>query len=99
MVRKYKFFKSHGCRVSRDDARAHNINIIDLEKDQELQDLVLSVHHAISHTFAGTPVTKLIENHNGRAYIESRGIQVIQQRTAAPSTARDRTSQTRRQPR
>ena len=63
-------FKSHGRPVRRDEAREHGIKIVDLEEDQELQDLVLSVHHAITLTLNGTPTTKLIENHLGRAWLK-----------------------------
>jgi hypothetical protein len=64
-------FKSHGRRVSREDAEAQGLVVTRLEDDHGLQDLVLSVHHAVRHTFnGGTGVTKLIENHHGRAYIE-----------------------------
>jgi hypothetical protein len=74
----FKAFKSHGRRVSRDDARAVGINVVDLESSPDLQDAVLSVHHAIRHTFTGTATVKLVENHHGRAYIESVSVQVVQ---------------------
>jgi hypothetical protein len=63
-------FGSHSRRVSRDDARTQGINIIDLEADDALQDAILSVHHAVQHTFGMTGATKIIENHNGRAFIQ-----------------------------
>ena len=66
----FSAFKSHGRRVSRDDAREQGIKIIDLEDDPVLQDLVLSVYHSMRLTFSGTPAAKIIENHTGRAYIE-----------------------------
>jgi len=66
----FSAFKSHGRRVSRDDARAQGIKVIDLESDDALQDAVLSVHHAVSHTLAGTSTLKLIENHHGRAFLQ-----------------------------
>jgi hypothetical protein len=34
-----------------------------------LQDRLLSVFHATSHTLNGTPTVKVIENHLGKAYI------------------------------
>ncbi|MGH9895093.1 MAG: SDH family Clp fold serine proteinase, partial [bacterium] len=51
--------------------------IDDLELDQGLQDAVLSVFHATTHTFNGTPAVKLIENHHGRAYIQQAQQQVV----------------------
>jgi len=47
------------------------LNIENLENDQELQDLVLSVFHATTHTFNGTTAVKIIENHNGKAFIKA----------------------------
>ena len=43
--------------------------IKDLEEDQGFQDLVLCVFHATTHTFSGTSVSKIIENHLGRSFI------------------------------
>jgi Serine dehydrogenase proteinase len=63
-----KTLLSHGRPVRRDEAREHGVKVVDLEADDELQDAILSVHHATMHTMAGTPAAKLIENENGRAY-------------------------------
>lgn len=64
-------FKSHGRRVSREDARGLGLQITDLEADGELQDAMLSAYHATRHTFIGTGAAKIIENHHGRAVILS----------------------------
>ena len=45
-----------------------------LEEDQQLQDLVLSVFHASTHTFNGTAAVKIIENHIGKAFIKLRPV-------------------------
>jgi len=66
----HREFKSHGRHVSRDKAKELGLNIENLENDQELQDLVLSVFHATTHTFNGTTAVKIIENHNGKAFIK-----------------------------
>lgn len=63
-----KTLLSHGRPVRRDEARDHGVVVTDLEEDDDLQDAILSVHHATMHTLAGTPAAKLIENENGRAY-------------------------------
>jgi hypothetical protein len=84
----FNFFKSHARRVSRDDARALQLNVTNLEADKNLQDAVLSVHHAVRHTFNSTAANKIIENHNGRAYIEQTQqvvVQVQQQPPQAPN--------------
>lgn len=66
----HKEFKSHGRHISRDKARELGLNIENLEDDKELQDLVLSVFHATTHTFNGTGAVKIIENHNGKAFVK-----------------------------
>lgn len=60
---------SHARRIGRDELRTMGLEIVDLEDDQVLQDLVLSVFHSVSHTFDQTGTVKLVENHLGRAYI------------------------------
>lgn len=70
-------YKSHGRPIHRDAARASGLRIVDLEADQRLQDLVLSVFHASTHTFASTAAVKLIENHQGRAFIKMQQVQAV----------------------
>jgi len=41
-----------------------------LEDDQNLQETVLSIHHAMMHTLASTFASKIVENHKGSAYIQ-----------------------------
>ena len=48
-----------------------DIRVTDLERNQRLQDLVLTVYHATMHTFSHTEAAKIIENHLGRGYISS----------------------------
>jgi len=67
----HNWFKTHGRHINRDQARSFGVLVDDLEADQKLQDLVLSVFWAASHTFNGTPAVKLIENHLGRAYVKT----------------------------
>ncbi len=45
------------------------LKIMPLEKDNDLQDLVLSVHHACMHTLSSTGAIKIIENHKEKAFI------------------------------
>ena len=44
-----------------------------LEEDDELQDLVLTVHHSFMHTFANSAAVKIVENHMGGAMMSMRG--------------------------
>ena len=76
-------FKSHARPVTFLDAEQQGLKVTRLEDDQRLQDLVLSVHHAVRHTFNDTGTTKLIENHHGRAYLEI-SAQVVMQPPPGP---------------
>lgn len=95
-------FKSHGRRVSRDEARRLGLKVIDLEEDPALQDAMLSVHHAVQHTFTGTGAAKIIENHHGRAWLAM--AQIIQlvpgppPGQPSPPTTRGPNRQERRHP-
>jgi hypothetical protein len=73
----HQAFLTHGRHIGRDQAKRIGLVIDDLEADQLLQDLVLSVFHAANLTFQTTGAIKIIENHMGRAYIRS--AQPIQQ--------------------
>jgi len=63
-------FKSHGRHISREKASKLGLVITHLENDSVMQDLVLSVFHASTHTFASTPAFKIIENQKGKAFIK-----------------------------
>ena len=41
-----------------------------LEDNKKLRDAILSVHHTCIHTLTATPAFKIIENHEGKAYIQ-----------------------------
>ena len=70
-------FKSHGRHLSRDELERKGLNIVHLEKDQGAQDVFLSVFHATAHTFNATDSVKIIENHNGKAFIKRAGVQLV----------------------
>ena len=72
-------FKSHNRFLSREQAKAMKLVVDDLEKDQALQDAVLSVFHAFNHTFNSTVAVKIIENHLGKAYIKQSQAIMFQQ--------------------
>lgn len=80
----FKEFRSHGRRVGRDNARAQGLTVTDLEADDKLQDAMLSVFHAVSHTTGATQAYKVIENHKGRAWIQQMQLQQILVPAAAP---------------
>jgi len=55
----------HDKHISITECEQYGLQIVHLEDDQELQDLVLTVHHAFMHTLTRARITKAIENHNG----------------------------------
>lgn len=62
--------KSHSRHISKKECEQVGLNITELESNQEFQDAVLTTHHAFMHTFSSTHCVKIIENHDGVAYIE-----------------------------
>ena len=71
--------RAHGRHLHRSELSQHGLNITELEKDDELQDAVLSVHHACMITVGNTPAAKLIENHLGIAHVKAVGqFQMVQ---------------------
>lgn len=67
----HKTNKSHARHISKDKCTAIGVTIIDMEADNELQDLILTTHHAFMHTFGHSKASKIVENHLGVAYIEN----------------------------
>jgi Serine dehydrogenase proteinase len=61
--------KTHSRHLHIDDAVGFGLKVLQLEEDPELQDLVLTVHHAYMHTFANATAGKIIENHNGSVIV------------------------------
>jgi len=62
--------KSHARHISKTECKEVGLTITDLEDSQELQDAVLTTHHAFMQTFSNTFCVKIIENQNGIAYVE-----------------------------
>jgi len=73
----YGQHRSHALGIDRDQGRAAGLLIDDLEEGAELQDAVLSVHHATLHTLTG-PCAKLVENHLGRGIFQLQQQSVVQ---------------------
>ncbi|MEI2760728.1 hypothetical protein [Methanothrix soehngenii] len=71
--------KSHARHLSAEKCNAIGLKITKLEDDPKIQDAVLSIHHTCIHTLTSTNAFKIIENHNGKAFIQSEQ-QVILQR-------------------
>lgn len=66
----HSIFKSHARHIDVDDAIKLGLNVTPLENDHKLQDLVLSVFHATTIVLQ-TGAMKIIENHNGKAFIKT----------------------------
>lgn len=60
---------SHERHISASKAKSLGLTIEMLEDDSELQERVLTVHHACTLTLGETPAFKIIENQNGVSYI------------------------------
>ena len=63
-------FKTHSRHISRDELANHGLRIIPLEKDQEVQDLVLSIFHTVTQIFDSGGTIKLLANKNGKAFVK-----------------------------
>lgn len=69
---------SHGRHLSDEKCKELGLVVESLENNQNFQDAVLTIHHAFMHTLTATPAFKIIENHNGVAYIQSMQSLIIQ---------------------
>ncbi len=67
----HKTQKSHARHISKEKCSAIGASIIDMETDNELQDHILTTHHAFMHTFSSSRASKIVENHLGVAYVEN----------------------------
>lgn len=65
--------KSHGRRIDRQEARAQSILIEDLERDQELQEAVLTAYHLMTLIFEKTPAVKVLVSHHERLWLKNFG--------------------------
>lgn len=62
--------KSHARHLSIEKCKSIGLKVTPLEIDDDLQDKVLSVHHICMQTLSASPAYKIIENHNGVAFIQ-----------------------------
>lgn len=63
--------KSHARHLLINWAKECGLKMTDLEENQEYQDAALAVHHSCIQTIGTTNAFKIIENHNGIAFIQS----------------------------
>jgi membrane-bound ClpP family serine protease len=60
--------KNHSRHINPDKAKAAGLKIKDLEDDDRLQDLVLTLHHALIISLSQTNAVKIIENDRGNTF-------------------------------
>lgn len=60
---------AHERHISLDDCMSSDLKIVQLEDDQDLQNIVLTIHHAFMHSLQQTNAAKIVENHLGIAHI------------------------------
>ncbi len=68
---------SHARHISADGAAQLGLEILRLESDQQLQEAVLSVHHACIQTLADTPAFKIIQNDLGVSFITAVSVSAV----------------------
>ena len=61
--------KSHARHISISRAKEIGLKVTAFEDSNDLQEAILTVHHACILTLDGTPAVKIIENHDGVAFI------------------------------
>lgn len=70
--------KSHARHLSADKCKEAGLKVVMLEDDHKLQEAVLSVHHATIQSLTSTNAVKIIENHQGLAFIHTVQPMVLQ---------------------
>lgn len=70
--------RHHGRHIGLQEAtNIFGSHVVELEADQTFQDLVLTVHHASIITLQATGCYKMIENQEGRAFMQVMQMQVV----------------------
>lgn len=82
----YRVNKGHSRHVHYEDCEKMGLKLEKIEADQELQDLLLTVHHCYMHALMNTPSFKIIENHMGIAFVKMdfSGMISVQQQMGQP---------------
>ena len=61
---------SHGRRIDRDEAKEHKVVVADLEDDNDLRELVLTLYHLVTIAFEMGTATKTVVSSNGNLWIK-----------------------------
>jgi len=70
--------KTHARHINIDEAKAIGLKVIDLESNNDIQDIVLTIHHSFMHTFSNSKAIKIIENNIDNAIISLTGTNLNQ---------------------
>jgi hypothetical protein len=62
--------KTHDRHIDFDACENIGLKVKAIEKDQALQDLLLTVHHCYMHSLMNTPAYKIMENNRGNAFVK-----------------------------
>ena len=62
--------KIHARHISLEECQNIGLKVKPLEDNQNLQDIVLTIHHAYMHTFSQSTSVKIIENHEEKAMVQ-----------------------------
>lgn len=68
---------SHGRRINRDEAKGLGLKIADLEDDDNLQELSLTLYHLATLAFENGPATKIVVSSNGNMWVKNVQIEVV----------------------
>ena len=67
--------KSHARHISLQKCKDMGLRIETMEDIQNLQEAILTLHHITMRTLIDTPAVKIVENQEGKAYIQTITIQ------------------------
>jgi ATP-dependent protease ClpP protease subunit len=73
----YRGNKTHARHIHYDELRAMGLNVSLIENDQNLQDLIMTVHHCFMHSLMNSTAFKMIENHRGSAFVKHQTVQQL----------------------
>lgn len=61
--------KTHDRHIPIDRAREIGLNVVQMEDDNALQDLILTVHHSFMVTLLNSNIAKIIESDAGKMFL------------------------------
>lgn len=68
--------KTHSRHITLQQCKDIGLKVMELESDQDLQDIVLSIHHSFIHSLSSSPgIMKIVENQNDMRVVERKAAQ------------------------